>query len=142
MEYRVQCMWVLDVFSEDKLYMVTNLRRVLSVQRWRVVVAAHALAVVRTKSTPNTAQVLLGKLERRPDQAFKVSSYYTLFRGHLDEEKNVEEMDVESFLHLISPLVFSLSKQVLGVLLGHLIWFCFLQLNDIEFPFQTTTRSS
>lgn len=79
MEYRVQCMWVLDVFSEDKLYMVTNLRRVLSVQRWGVVVAVHALEVVRTKSTPNTAQVLLGKLERRLDQAFKVSKFILLY---------------------------------------------------------------
>lgn len=79
MDYRVQCMWVLDVFSEDKLYMVTNLQRVLSVQRWGVVVAAHALEVVRTKSTPNTAQVLLGKLERPPDQAFKVSKIILLY---------------------------------------------------------------
>lgn len=59
MEYRVLCMWVLGVFSEGKLYMVTNLLRVLNVQRWRAAVAARALDVARTKITPNIAQAQL-----------------------------------------------------------------------------------
>lgn len=56
MAFRVQFMWEQGVFSEGKLYMVMNLQKVLSAQKWLVVVAAHVLDAER-RSIQSTVQM-------------------------------------------------------------------------------------